>query len=397
MSDTDKNGRKLKVAIFTLGDVTFITRFHRNVASLREMGFEAMPFSVKPRTLPPNAAPYEGVLINGWTRRLRGRFFGPLRTAEMAWRFFWSIWRYRPDVLFAHNLPALILARIVCAIQGQKTILFYDAMELESGRSPVVKTIAPLFTRLFHHGNLERLLAKRAAVITSADFARTRVMAEKLARPDIVTIRNVPQFTRVPRQRLFHKQLGLAEDTFIFLYQGIVIKGRGIEQSIRSLRGLPEKIVFIIMGMCTESYKKSLEELAQSLGLSHRIFILPAVPSNQLLNYTASADVIHSIIENTCLSYYLAAPNKLYEAAMAGIPVIASRFPEMEAVLTKYPYGILISPESTQDIAAALLELYQKPALREQFGCVGLEAAKSELNWEKESQKLKNALVDAIG
>ena len=29
--------------------------------------------------------------------------------------------------------------------------------------------------------------------------------------------------------------------------------------------------------------------------------------------------------------------NKLYEAAMAGVPVIASRFPEMEMIFTRYP------------------------------------------------------------
>jgi glycosyltransferase involved in cell wall biosynthesis len=385
----------MKAAVFTLVDATFITRFHRNVATLRELGLEVKSFSLRPRQQSQSAL-FEGVLIDGWTRRLRSKLFGPLRSAEIVFRFFLAILCYKPDILFAHNLPALIIGWMLCLLRP-RTILLYDAMELESGRSPEVKTMTPLFTRLFQCGALEKFLAKHAAVITSADFARTKVMAEKLARPDIVTIRNTPRFTQVPRQRLFHRELGLAEDIFIFLYQGIVIKGRGIEQGVRSLKELPEKIVFIIMGMCTESHKKSLEELAQSLGISHRIFILPPVPSNQLLNYTASADVIHSIIENNCLSYYLAAPNKLYEAAMAGIPVIASRFPEMEAVLTKYPYGILVNPESVEDIRVVLIRLYENKALRTEFSRVGLEAAKIELNWEKESQKLKNALVDTIG
>ena len=93
---TIKKPENLKAAIFNLGDVTFITRYHRNVAALKELGFQVQSFSVKPRDLSQGQA-FEGVLVDGWTRRLRGRIFGPLRHLEVTMRFFFSILKFWPD------------------------------------------------------------------------------------------------------------------------------------------------------------------------------------------------------------------------------------------------------------------------------------------------------------
>ena len=394
-SMNDNPMSRLKVAIMSLNDVTFITRFHRNVQTVREMGFGVKCFSVWPRNL-HGADLYEGTVVDGWTRRLRGRLFAPLRQFEITLRFFLAVWRYRPDVLYAHDLPALVVAWAVRVLKGrQKTVLIYDAMELESGRVGAVGSFIPLLPRNYQRIKIERFLVRRANLVTSADHARTDAMKKLLDRDDILTCRNVPCYRRIPRARILHERLGLAEDVFVFLYQGILVKGRGLEQAIRSLKKLPEKIVFAIVGAGTDAYQNSLRTLAQAEGVGRRVYILPPVPSNQLLNWTASADAIHSLIENVCLSYYLAAPNKFYEAAMAGVPVIASRFPEMEAVLKRHPYGILVDPDSIDEIAAAILRLYEDTDLRKGLREAGLRAAESELNWEQENRPLQKRIKDA--
>ncbi len=392
---TNKDFSKLKTAVMSLGDVTLITRFHRNVETLKEMGLGVRCFSINPRGL-DNIKRYEGVIIDGFTRRFRGRLFAPLRQFEITLRFFMAVLCYRPDVLYAHNLPALLVAWLVRLSSGKwKAVIIYDAMELESKRVSNIKSFIPFLPRDFQRIQMERFLVKRADLVTSADFARSREMSEILKRDDILTCRNVPMLKDIPRGRLFHENLALDDDAFIFLYQGAMIKGRGLEQGIRSLKSLPEKIVFVIVGMGTTAYLDVLRQLAESEGVSERLFLLPPVPSEQLLKWTASADVVHSLIENVCLSYYLAAPNKFYEAAMAGVPVIASRFPEMESVLERYPYGVLVNPEVVDEISKALLLLYEDPAARSRYRKIGLEASRSELNWEQESEKLKQRIAEA--
>lgn len=391
----NKEFGKLRTAVLSLTDVTFITRFHRNVETLKEMGFGVRCFSVNPRGF-DNVKRYEGVVVDGWTRRFRGRLFAPIRQIEITLRFFIAVLRYRPDVLYAHNLPALLVAWLVRLISGKrKAVLIYDAMELESKRVSNIKSFIPFLPRDFQRIRMERFLVKKADLVTSADYARSRVMSEILNRDDILTCRNIPRFKDIPRGRLFHERLGLEDDVFVFLYQGIIIGGRGLEQGIRSLKSLPNQIVFVVVGMGTAEYLDVLRQLAESEGVSERVFLLPPVPSEQLLKWTASADVVHSLIENVCLSYYLAAPNKFYEAAMAGVPVIASRFPEMESVLERYPYGVLVNPEAVDEISKALLLLYEDPAARSRYREIGLEASRNGLNWEQESEKLKQRIAEA--
>ena len=92
----------------------------------------------------------------------------------------------------------------------------------------------------------------------------------------------------------------------------------------------------------------------------------------------------------------MAAPNKFYEAAMVGTPVIASRFPEMEAVLKCYNYGLLVNPESVKEISEALLYLYEDQSAWEKVSRAGLEASHTELNWEKESENLKRHISKLV-
>ncbi|KKK82280.1 hypothetical protein LCGC14_2804980, partial [marine sediment metagenome] len=77
--------------------------------------------------------------------------------------------------------------------------------------------------------------------------------------------------------------------------------------------------------------------------------------------------------------------------------VIASCFPEMEAVLKKHSYGILVAPDSVDQIRNALLTLYKNDdSIIEKFRDNALSAARSELNWEMESRPLRKQIIEII-
>jgi hypothetical protein len=61
---------------------------------------------------------------------------------------------------------------------------------------------------------------------------------------------------------------------------------------------------------------------------------------------TADADVGVVLIENTCLSYYLCAPNKLFEYAVCGLAAVVSDFPEMAKFVDAHDCGWKIEPTS---------------------------------------------------
>jgi glycosyltransferase involved in cell wall biosynthesis len=92
--------------------------------------------------------------------------------------------------------------------------------------------------------------------------------------------------------------------------------------------------------------------------------VLPSVPVRELPEWTASADIGLCLVEALGESYRLSLPNKLFEYLAAGLPVIASDLPEIARVLQDSRAGILVSPSSSEDVAAALRRLMTDSAFR---------------------------------
>jgi glycosyltransferase involved in cell wall biosynthesis len=87
------------------------------------------------------------------------------------------------------------------------------------------------------------------------------------------------------------------------------------------------------------------EKVRKAEQLHTNIHFMPAVAPDLVKEYTVDADVGLALIENTCLSYYLCAPNKLYEYAACGIAAVVSDFPEMSRFVDSYECGWKVKPE----------------------------------------------------
>ena len=143
---------------------------------------------------------------------------------------------------------------------------------------------------------------------------------------------------------------------------------------------------FIIIGM--DAWNGTLQEMAEKEGLSDRLMFLPPVPSEKLPEITVDADMGFILFRNTCLNHYYSLPNKLYEYMMAGIPVIASGFPELKAVIEQTGCGITVDPESPAQIFSAVKELSENPAARQRMSDAGRKAAMKQYNWEPQRNRL---------
>ena len=67
-----------------------------------------------------------------------------------------------------------------------------------------------------------------------------------------------------------------------------------------------------------------------------RVFVLPAVPPADLVEWTASADVMVMAIQPTSVNHQFTTPQKLFEAIAAGVPVVASDLPGMATIVTSH-------------------------------------------------------------
>jgi glycosyltransferase involved in cell wall biosynthesis len=153
-------------------------------------------------------------------------------------------------------------------------------------------------------------------------------------------VKNVPycQRGKLNRTSRLREFAGVGDSDILFLYQGLLDQGRGINLLLNAFRDAPQDrhIVFMGYGALVESAKAFAQQYPN-------IHFHPAVPPEDLPEYTSSADVGLSIIENVSLSYYYCVPNKIFEYLTCGVPMIVSDFPEMAALVDTEKCGWKVS------------------------------------------------------
>lgn len=207
-----------------------------------------------------------------------------------------------------------------------------------------------------------------------------------------LVIRNIPLLQRPTKKIDFRKDYGIAENKLILLYQGVLLEGRGIPHILKAMRFM-ENSVLLILGEGEQ--KSNFQKLASELGVGERIIFAGSVKQEELINYTAGADVGLSLIENISVSYYHALPNKLFEYIMAGLPVLSSDLPQMKKIIETYQVGEAIDITNISNIVDALKLWEQDLNLIGKFKHNCIIAAK-DLNWEAEYERSRNELLKFI-
>lgn len=198
----------------------------------------------------------------------------------------------------------------------------------------------------------------------------------------IFVIRNIPEvFDDISTLKADLKQeFNIPDNSLLFIYQGGFFNGRGIKIMLDAFVGLPDKYV-VFMG-----FGPLVELISQYTRSYPNIFLKEAVPPSELIAYTRTADVGISLIENICLSYYYALPNKVFEYSMAGVPLIVSDFPEMSSYVDHYKIGWTVNPEFND--LKNLVNAIDKPALQQIKP--NFKKVNEEISWEIEQERLVN-------
>lgn len=170
----------------------------------------------------------------------------------------------------------------------------------------------------------------------------------------------------------------------IILYQGAVNVGRGLEQAIEAM-SLLENAVLVIVG--DGDVLPQLQRQVIESNLSDKVVFTGRVPLEELPRYTISAKVGLALLEQEGLSYYYALPNRIFDFIQAGIPILATDFPEMARVVKEYQVGKTIAENRPEMIAKAIREMLSQNYSKENFA-----KAASDFCWDNEQQKIKKQL-----
>ena len=281
--------------------------------------------------------------------------------------------------MWAASLPALDRLH---AAHGGRTI--YDSRDVYM-RSRGFERMGP-FKAPFAW--LERRWARRMDAVLTVNDAYAGLLADQFGidRPPIV--RNTPdRYTPpVPPRDLIRERLGLAPETRVILYQGGLLSDRGIEQGMEAMLQVPDAVL-AIMGFGPA--QDEITALAESPRFRDRVRMLEPVPPDELLDWTASADVMLMAIQPTSVNHRYTTPQKLWEAIAAGTPVVATDLPGMAEIVRETGCGVLVDATDPADIARAIRAIvdaspHERRAMRERTW----RAGQDRYNWERETDVL---------
>ena len=311
----------------------------------------------------------------------RGTVFGVIKMAELALRVVWQ-WR-KVDAWHCNDIEAFVLGW--CAQRlNPRLRLVYDCHEFEAERNAKPRIERKLV------GWLERRMIRRAAAVITVSPSIAEAYRERYASfglPEVHLVRNipapravVPAAEGVPPDH-FRSRFGIPPGDFIALYQGAFTYNRGLETALAAMEGLSGAGIHLVL-MGYGPLQALVDETASSMTHVH---VHPAVPYEEVLEHTRSADVGLVSVKPTCLSYRYCLPNKLFEYILAGVPVLSNDLPDCRALIATYGVGNVVKQDDAEGWREALLALRQ--AGTSTFA-PGLERAATSLSWQREAEKL---------
>lgn len=360
------------VQICLTGDLSIDYRVHKTAISLIKQGWHVQCISRNKKEFGAlSNQPYQ-------TKILKTLFkTGALFYAEYNVRLFFYLLLRSSQVVLSIDLDTLTGCFFATRIRNRRLVFdsheyFPEVPELQ--HRPMIKSVWI---------GLERFLVPKVDKAYTVCESIANLYKDKYGK-DFKVVRNLPL-----AKRLQNAKGALNDKRFKLVYQGAVNLGRGIFETLDALKMLDD-VVFVIVGAGDEINR--VKEYVNKNELGSKVQMVGKVPFDELASYTQSADVGMCLLENIGLNYYYSLPNRIFDFALAGVPVLASRFPEIEKVVSGYGTGKLIDDLNAKTIADAIIEMQNDKEQYQQMVENSINASK-ELTWENE-ESILYSLID---
>lgn len=171
----------------------------------------------------------------------------------------------------------------------------------------------------------------------------------------------------LPKQNNIFRVTHQLQDKFVVLYSGNIGLTQGLETAIaaaKRLQDIPE-IRFVIVG--EQNAINRLQQRCQDWGVTN-VLLLPFQKREQLPEMLAAADVGLVMQKSNVISFNM--PSKIQVILASGRPIIAS-VPLTGTAASAVQCsggGIVVPPEDSKALAAAVLDLYKSPQKAEILG-----------------------------
>lgn len=289
-----------------------------------------------------------------------------------------------------HDLTGLVPAARARRKRGGRVVYDSHELYLESGSLPSLPR--PIWRLLFAY---ERRLARGAECVITVNETIAQLLSKRYRIRKPAVVMNCPPLGLQPvalDESPLRALRGPAGKRMLVIH-GLFGEGRGLLESVDALRHLPDDCVLVLLGR--GPWESRLRVLSEDPTLGGRLVLHSPVPQASLLSWLSGADVSLCALTADNLSHFYAAPNRLFEALGAGVPVVVSDFPELRPVVDRYDVGAVCDSTDPSSIAAAALQLLDESEPERSARRVRCRlAVEQTYNWEQQGRVLLKSYED---
>jgi phosphatidyl-myo-inositol dimannoside synthase len=207
---------------------------------------------------------------------------------------------------------------------------------------------------------------------------------------------NVEQMTPASDREESRKHLGISKGR-VLLTVGRLVPRKGVDMVIRSMPYLKQRfpdVMYIIAG--DGLYRQQLEQLVDEMNLRNCVRFEGRFEQNLLADYYNAADIF------IMPSRYIPGRSVegfgivFLEAGFYGLPVVGGDSGGVPDAVVHEHTGLLVNPESTEDIGRSVERLFANPSWAQQLGQNGRQRVLESYNWSNIVRKVDGHIDVAI-
>ena len=228
----------------------------------------------------------------------------------------------------------------------------------------------------------EELYYAADQIICVSDFITNEVKSIVPNDKKCVTVHNgidLNAFSPNIKSSICRKNMGLTEDDFVLLFSGRINREKGISELLDAFLSIKElsNIKLLVIGSSFYGGSNTEDLFINSLKekidcISNRIYFTGFIPYDRMPDYLSIADV--SVIPSIWDDPF---PTTVLEAQAMGLPIITTRRGGIPEEVSEENAILLETDEHfIENLANAILDLYQHPEKREAMAKASLERSK---------------------
>ena len=353
-------------------DLTYDQRMIRICDSLMDDGYQIQLVGrVKKNSIPLSGFAFPVHRLRCWFNK---KF---LFYAEYNLRLFFYLRMKRPAAICSIDLDTSVASYFYSRFWKVKMI--FDSHELFTELPEIIHR--PFIKSVWNR--IGKMTVPKFDVCYTVNQSIARELSKKYDKKFKV-VRNVPLLRKFDEAETF------SEEKFIF-YQGVLNKGRGLEELISTLKNYPQiKLKLAGEGELSEK----LRTLVSNLNMESQVDFLGFVTPDDLAELTKRSWLGINLLDSKSLNYYYSLANKFFDYMHACTPMICMDFPEYRAINELYEVACLIKDLDHKTIDTAINKFLNDEEYYNSLKSNGSKA-RIEFNWQKEKDILL-AIYDSL-